>query len=453
MMKRQRVRSTTAMERSRIRRWKWLLSTFPVSIWLWLLAHGTTSTTICHAFVATPFRSTTFYASSTKIKADERRFQNIFHNVPLRAGFSPLPNSKVLVPQTLLQMAMSSSSSPSASSDKLESAKQSLSQPLSSVRNGLTAALNKNKIQNDNYEGLSKYHQSILSRMATDRQRFVSGKYPVICQVVETPTLKWLGANANAQLMVNGTTVERSLASYDRFQWLDDEERLALHQTCALVSWELLAVISLPKPAYVSILPGNGPGSTAASWRVLESTSTEWERWKMGTAIQHLFKDELEQEQPTRVFRDRLWVTGFSLTGSAGHVNSIETDTGHIESVNARTAKFLLWPNEVSPVPSKLFTERTKPLLQPQQPLKKQHPGSSSTTSAPPQIHNDLKDALLVSDGFLVPGKDRGGIYVVTQPGNPNTEWTVCLTETRHQDRWFYHRYVHTPWQDKKLGR
>jgi hypothetical protein len=50
-------------------------------------------------------------------------------------------------------------------------------------------------------------------------------------------------------------------------------------------------------------------------------------------------------------------------------------------------------------------------------------------------------DALLVSDGFLVPGKNKGGIYVVKNPGNPNTEWTSCLTggSSKHH-AWFYHR-------------
>lgn len=271
-------------------------------------------------------------------------------------------------------------------------------------------------------DGLSKYHQSILSRMATDRQRFVSGKYPVVCQVTEPPTLKWLGrgnkALATSQLMINGTAVERSLASYDRFQWLDDEEREELHEKHALLSWELLAVISINKPGYVSILPGYGAGSTAASLRFLESTS-QWDRWKRNGLV----LDELEQ----RVCRDRLWVTGFSLTGRAGLLSSVDTDTGHIQSVNSRTSKSLLWPNEVSPMPSQFFFP----------PADDNHQATTKRRTIPLQ---DLRDAVLVSDGFLVPGKDRGGIYVVNQPGNPNTEWTVCLTDQEKEDHWFYHR-------------
>ena len=282
-------------------------------------------------------------------------------------------------------------------------------------------------------DGLSKYHQSILSRMVADRQRFVTGKYPVICEVAETPTLKWLGLGgggggggggtnnnnrATCQLLVNGTSVDRSLASYDRFQWLDDEEREELREKCALVSWELLAVISISKPGYVNIMPGTGAGSTAASLRFLDSTP-RWERWKLGGQV----LDELED----RVSRERLWVTGFSLTGRAGILNSIDTNSGHIESVNKRTAESLLWPNEVSPVPSQFISSSTK------------IPSVSTTAHTNTNL---LRDAVLVSDGFLVPGKDRGGIYVVKQPGNPNTEWNVCLTGQQRSERWFYHRSV-----------
>jgi hypothetical protein len=280
-------------------------------------------------------------------------------------------------------------------------------------------------------DGLSKYHQSILSRMAQDRQRFVSGKYPVICEATEPPTLKWLGrgkAVATSQLLINGTLVERSLASYDRFQWLDDQEREELHDKYALLSWELLAVISISKPGYVRILPGSGAGSTSASLRFLESSThttprSSWDRWKLLHNYGLLRVDD-DKEEDRVGSRDRLWVTGFSLAGREGLLNSVDTDTGHIQSVNTRTAKALLWPNEVSSVPSQFFAP----------PRKQQQTTATRTTT------KTLKDAVLVSDGFLVPGKDRGGIYVVNQPGNPNTEWTVCLTDQKSDDRWFYHR-------------
>ena len=300
--------------------------------------------------------------------------------------------------------------------------------------------------------GLSKYHQSIMSRMVADRQRFVTGKYPVICQVAETPTLKWLGGGgdnknrATSQLLVNGTSVDRSLASYDRFQWLDDDEREEMRGTCALVSWELLAVISISKPGYVRIMPGVGAGSTAASMRTLLGTNNNspllrWERWKLlgGDGDRQQQQDEPHQELQhqlnldvvdNRQFPERLWVTGFSLTGRAGHLNSIDTNSGHIESVSKRTALSLLWPNEVSPVPSTYISK----------PVESSNSISPLSSSMQAFADNLLRDAVLVSDGFLVPGKERGGIYVVKQPGNPNTEWNVCLTGQRNSDRWFYHR-------------
>ena len=51
------------------------------------------------------------------------------------------------------------------------------------------------------------------------------------------------------------------------------------------------------------------------------------------------------------------------------------------------------------------------------------------------------RDALLVCDGFLVPTKDRGGLYVITNPGH-ESETTVCLTNKNQHHRWFYHRAV-----------
>ena len=76
-----------------------------------------------------------------------------------------------------------------------------------------------------------------------------------------------------------------------------------------------------------------------------------------------------------------------------------------------------LWPNEVNYVPKTL--------------IDRDGPGKRQTM--------EIDDALLVSDGFLVPGKDRGGIYIIKNPSNPNSEWTTCLTDSKG-DNWFYHR-------------
>jgi len=266
-------------------------------------------------------------------------------------------------------------------------------------------------------DGLSPYFQGILNR-SNRRQRFVTGRYPLVIDVKENPTLKWLnlgriGQNtANTHLLVNDTTVDRSLASYDRFQWIDDEDRAALQSRYTTLSLELLAEVNIPKPGYLNILPADGPGASATEARTLKSTT----RWNPGR--HSALYQELEQIQWNAPYRDRLWVTGFTLTRRKGLVQSVDAESGHIDSVNERSEAMALWPNEVNHVPKSLITK---------------------AGSRPQQ--GDIDDALLVSDGFLVPGKDRGGIYIIKNPSNPNSEWTACLTDPKG-DNWFYHRAV-----------
>lgn len=267
-------------------------------------------------------------------------------------------------------------------------------------------------------EGLSRYYQSILSR-TSNRQRFVTGKYPVIVSVQEDPTRKWLALGrrgdtaATTHVLVNGTSIDRSLASYDRLQWLDDDEREELYNPYISVSMELLAEIHMVKPGYVNILSSDGAGSSAAALRNTDST-TGWNRWKRN-------REQLEESEDSNLkwknnpYRERLWVTGFTLTGRRGIIKSVEVNNGHIDSVNKRSETMALWPNEVNSVPTNLL-------------------GGQQASN------NEYEDALLVSDGFLVPRKDRGGIYIVKNPGHPTSEWTVCLTNMESSDRWFYHR-------------
>ena len=82
---------------------------------------------------------------------------------------------------------------------------------------------------NNRLDGLSKFHQSILQR-TTSRQRFVTGRYPLTVTLKNNPTRKWLGGTAaETEILVNGTTPMRSLASLDRFLWIDDvQERSSL---------------------------------------------------------------------------------------------------------------------------------------------------------------------------------------------------------------------------------
>ena len=72
---------------------------------------------------------------------------------------------------------------------------------------------------------------------------------------------------AETQLLVNSTCPSRTLASLDRFYWLDDDERqhLQMEYTMVSVSLELLAEIHLERPGYLQILPADGAGSTAAA--------------------------------------------------------------------------------------------------------------------------------------------------------------------------------------------
>jgi hypothetical protein len=55
----------------------------------------------------------------------------------------------------------------------------------------------------------------------------------------------------------------------------------------------------------------------------------------------------------------------------------------------------------------------------------------------PGTILGASEEALVVADGFLMPGRSDGGIYVVQEPGRHN-EKVVCLTQRR--PGWFYHK-------------
>jgi hypothetical protein len=121
----------------------------------------------------------------------------------------------------------------------------------------------------------------------------VTGKYPVIVSVKENPTQKWLNKeSATSLLLVNETTLDKSLASYDRFQWLDDVERQESHDRYASISLELLAEVHMPKPGYVRILSSRGAGSSAELVREHGST-TRWNRWQNSTLYKEIFLYEL----------------------------------------------------------------------------------------------------------------------------------------------------------------
>ena len=132
-------------------------------------------------------------------------------------------------------------------------------------------------------------------------------------------------------------------------------------------------------------------------------------------------------------------MTGFSLTNHRGEIHTLDVASGVMSNANDRTSRAIRWPNEVTSVPRRLY--------------------ANSRTGAGDDDDDDddeegLEDALLVTDGFLVPGKEKGGLYVVRNPGNGIYEWMDCLTGTTNlqgapinagEGDWFYHRAT---WMD-----
>jgi len=297
----------------------------------------------------------------------------------------------------------------------------------------------KSRFQSPATDGLSKFHRNILASTMT-RQRCVTGQYPLRITVKENPTRKWLSsasgkstststaAASTSEMLVNGTSIEKSLASYDRFQWLDDEERTILHQENALMSLELVAEIHLKKPGYVNILPASAAGSSAAGEQ--QNKYSEVGAWKNRYKYPTVTSDENRNSMTTtgksnnlsrrnrgEMEKERMWITGFSLTKQSGELHYVDIASGQMGCVNEQTAKSIRWPNEVNSVPTQYVDS-----------IGSHHDTDSHDTS-------QLQDALLVSDGFLVPGRDNGGLYVVSRPGHESNEWKVCLTGGHGVDR------------------
>lgn len=299
-------------------------------------------------------------------------------------------------------------------------------------------------------EGLSKSHRSMFAT-TTRRQRCVTGRYPLRIAVIENPTRKWLSSGttrssnsmATSQLLVNGTSIDRSLASYDRFQWLDSEERAILNKESAyaLISLELLAEIHVKNPGYVNILPATAAGSSAKNRR----DQGEWKTpWRQNDVLSHLLgQEENKTDEPEK---ERMWITGFSLTKHSGQLNYVDVKSGYMGSVHGNNG--IRWPNEVNTVPG--------------QPYNRLRDAKDCEKLSVRIDENELQDALLVSDGFLVPGRDNGGLHVILKPGDDKAERRVCLTGKNGADRirnkhsknkdydvqsgdesgWFYHRSI-----------
>lgn len=201
---------------------------------------------------------------------------------------------------------------------------------------------------------------------------------------------------------------------------------------------ELLAEIHVKKPGYVNILPKSGAGKG-----MLKSAAEEgmfsWKNWKSRRLDEFLGNDALDGEG------ERLWITGFSLTKPRGEIHTVDVETGAMSHVNDRTARAIKWPNEVASIPRQKIYNMS--VINNTGINEDDAKGTDTTARG-----EELEDALLITDGFLVPGKDKGGLYVVRNPGNAVTEWRVCLTDVRNfqdvtingEGDWFYHRYVST---------
>lgn len=311
-------------------------------------------------------------------------------------------------------------------------------------------------------DGLSKFHRSILSTTSR-RQRCVTGKYPLRITVEDNPTRKWLSSGysskpvATSQMLVNGTSVEKSLASYERFQWLENDERDVLHEGHSLFSLELLAEIHVKKPGYVNVMPASSAGYFAKMEREksilrknryelkydqnIDQDSTDLANGDNVLQRSNAYKrDTLERLLEAE--KERLWITGFSLTKTSGEVHFVDIESGTIGQMNKQTVSAIRWPNEVNSVPIQRY-------------------GNTKNDEAGFILE---EDALLISDGFLVPGRDNGGVYVVSRPGHERNEWRTCLAggngvdgllsrlETRKNGQggatatddegWFYHRAI-----------
>jgi hypothetical protein len=271
--------------------------------------------------------------------------------------------------------------------------------------------------------------------------------------VRDSPTLHWLAAAAavssrdgsrpsTAQLYVNNTVLDKSTASLERRWWLQEEEEDQQHQhqhqevgarhapvpdsptspsDDSYYSLEWVAEIHMERPGYVHILPSS---CLASSLVVDEPPRRSWQDVAADRLMRRLSSDGSSDDDDVEP-QDMLVCTGFSLAGrKGGRLASLDTVSGRLGRVNDRTRSHLVWPNEVTTVPVDLVRP----------------PVAHETVAAVHRATRHHRDALLIADGFLVPGKDRGGLYIVQQAGDPTKEWTIRLTANDSSQPWFYHK-------------
>ncbi|GMI01886.1 hypothetical protein TrLO_g8114 [Triparma laevis f. longispina] len=91
---------------------------------------------------------------------------------------------------------------------------------------------------------------------------------------------------------------------------------------------------------------------------------------------------------------EELWISDFSLTSKTGGITKVHTDNGSMQRMKTKFP----WPNEITPIPK--------------------------------------KSSLLITDGFLIPTKNDGAVYVLQNPGRGGEEKVKLTCDSD----WFYHR-------------
>jgi len=323
---------------------------------------------------------------------------------------------------------------------------------LGEIKNGINREEEKKEKMKLATEGLSKSFRN-MAASTTRRQRCVTGKFPLYITVEENPTRRWLFSGttkssnsiATLRLLVNGTSIDRSVASYDRFKWLDGEERVILNEEYALLTLELLGEINVKNPGYVNIMP-----KISAGFKKLHLGG--WtNQWMSRNRLTDTYLSQLSVQESNalvKVGEEQAWITGFSLTEKSGQLHYVDVKSGYMGSISRQTVSGIRWPNEVNSVPAQKY--------------KLTQSGSNNEINDFDNIDEKfLEDSLLIADGFLVPGRS-GGLHVILSPDG-KAERRVCLTDsatngeaknfveamnnnddTQSVDErgWFYHRAI-----------
>ena len=182
-----------------------------------------------------------------------------------------------------------------------------------------------------------------------------------------------------------------------------------------------------------------------------------------------------------------LWVTQFSLTrrGSVSGINIFgKGKSSSLPPSSSSSSSVSLGPSVLSsssppqqqqpqrpqaqastqlqpPPPSTLLLQDQQPPPPPPSPLSSSAATTTAAAASIPPTPEEMKlgfsfrwpnevynlpphtitgcsdEALLVADGFLMPGRSDGGIYIVQDPGKPSERVTSL---TRHRPGWFYHK-------------